>query len=67
MKQFKPFCENGLQHCVFVCVCVFGGDEGAQAASAETQSHREGRSERLEEREREGWRENEMCGSEIGL
>lgn len=43
MKQFKPFlCENEASE----CVRGLGGDEGKQAASAETQSHREGKSER---------------------
>ncbi len=31
---------------VCVCVCLLGRDEGKEAASAQTQSHREGQSKR---------------------
>lgn len=44
-------------------MCLLGRDEGKQAASAETQSHRKGRSERLAGKSN---RENEMSGREIG-
>ncbi len=45
--------------CVCVLVCLLGRDEGKQAASAETQSHREGQNERQAGK---SIRESEMCG-----